>query len=146
MPPRRQARAATAEDADFVDLRRENAEVQRDNDELRRQVEMLAQRLDEVVQVQRQYDDVTIIDENPFANLRNHSPEHHNSRWEQGFRVDIPQFDGTLESEEVIDWLSQDEEILDFKGFPEDRRVPLVTIRLHDRAQAWWQQLKNTRA
>ncbi|CAL1382844.1 unnamed protein product [Linum trigynum] len=136
MPPRRTARPAIAEDADFAELRRENADIRRDNDELRRQVEILTQRIDEVVQMQRQYDDVTIIDENPFARLRNPSPERPNHRWEQGFRVEIPQFDGSMKPEEVIDWLSQVEEILDFKEVPDDRRVSLVTTRLHGCAQA----------
>ncbi|GJW71820.1 hypothetical protein Tco_0128737 [Tanacetum coccineum] len=54
-------------------------------------------------------------------------------------------FDGSLKPEEFIDWLYQVDEILDFKRVPDDRRVPLVTIRLRSRAQAWWQQLKQTR-
>ncbi|KAL9671729.1 hypothetical protein QQ045_009300 [Rhodiola kirilowii] len=44
-------------------------------------------------------------------------------RWELGFKVDIPDFDGGLKAEEFIDWLSQVEEILDFKDVPDDRRV-----------------------
>ncbi|CAI0404653.1 unnamed protein product [Linum tenue] len=81
----------------------------------------------------------------PSLDLRNQSPERPNHRWEQGFRVEIPQFDGNMKPEEVINWLSQVEEILDFKEVPDDRRVSLVTIRLHGRGQAWWQQLKLTR-
>ncbi|CAL1380773.1 unnamed protein product [Linum trigynum] len=103
MPPRRKARATAAKDADFADLRRENDEVRRDNDDLRHQMEVLTQRMDEVVQMQRQYDDVTIVDENPFARLRNHSPERPNHMWEQGFQVETPQFDGSLKPEEFID-------------------------------------------
>ncbi|CAN0904142.1 hypothetical protein LINGRAHAP2_LOCUS22927, partial [Linum grandiflorum] len=76
---------------------------------------------------------------------RYHSLERPSPRWEQGFRVEIPTFDGSLQPEEFIDWLSQVEEILDFKEVLEGRRVSLVTIRLRDRAQAWWQQLKQTR-
>ncbi|CAL1406160.1 unnamed protein product [Linum trigynum] len=148
MPPRRQARPAgcdrDGEDDDFAELRREHAEVRRDNDDLRRQVEVLTQRMDEVLQ--RQYDDVSIVDENPFAALPNRSPNRPNNCWEQGFRVEIPPFDGTLKPEEFVDWLSQVEEILDFKEVPVNHRVSLVTIRLHGRAQASWQQLKQTRA
>nr|GEX56839.1 hypothetical protein [Tanacetum cinerariifolium] len=64
----------------------------------------------------------------------------------QSFKVEIPTFDGSLKPEEFIDWLYQVDEILDFKRVPDDRRVPLVTIRLRSRAQAWWQQLKQTRS
>lgn len=144
MPPRRQPRAANhgADDADLAELRRENAEFRRDNDDLRRQVELLTQRMDDSVHMRRLDDDVTVTGENPFGGHRNRSLERPNQRWEQGFKVEIPKFDGSLKLEEFIDWLSQVEEILDFKELPEARRVALVTIRLHGCAQAWWQQLK----
>ena len=147
MPPRRQPRNPTpgTDDGDLAELRRENAEFRRDNDDLRRQVELLTQRMDASMHMHHPEDDVTVTDENPFGGLRNRSPERPNHRWEQAFRVDIPKYDGSLPPEEFIDWLSQVEEILDFKEVPADRRVPLVTIRLHGRAQAWWQQLKQTR-
>lgn len=137
MPPKRQQPPAVPHGVD-----RDLTELRRENDELRRQVEFLTHRMDASVHT---HDDVTITDENPFAGLRNRSPERPNPRWEQGFKVEIPQFDGSLKPEEFIDWLSQVEEILEFKEVPEGRRVALVTIRLHGRAQAWWQQLKQTR-
>ncbi|GJT21304.1 putative reverse transcriptase domain-containing protein [Tanacetum coccineum] len=83
---------------------------------LRRQVELLTQRMDESVYMRRHEDDVTITDDNPFPGRQNRSPVRPSQRWEQGF-----------------------------KEVPEERRVSLVTIRLHGRAQAWWQQLKQTR-
>ncbi|CAN1221662.1 hypothetical protein LINGRAPRIM_LOCUS347 [Linum grandiflorum] len=140
MPPRRQARAANHGDdeADLDEFRRVTAD-------LRRQVELLTQQLAESVHLRRHDDDVTVSDDNPFAGHRYRSPERPSHRWEQGFRVEIPTFDGSLQLEEFIDWLSQVEEILDFKEVPEGRRVSLVTIRLRGRAQAWWQQLKQTR-
>ncbi|CAN0918713.1 hypothetical protein LINGRAHAP2_LOCUS31026, partial [Linum grandiflorum] len=140
MPPRRQARAANHGD-DEDDL----AEFRRVTADLRRQVELLTQQLAKSVHIRRHDDDVTVTDDNPFAGHRYHSLERPSHRWEQGFRVEIPTFDGSLQPEEFIDWLSQVEEILDFKEVPEGRRVSLVTIRLRDRAQAWWQQLKQTR-
>ncbi|PKI61252.1 hypothetical protein CRG98_018351 [Punica granatum] len=38
-----------------------------------------------------------------------------------------------LKPEEFLDWLAIVEEIFEFKGVPEDKRVPLVAIRLRDR-------------
>ena len=38
------------------------------------------------------------------------------------------------------------EEILEFKGVPDDMRVQLVATRLRGRATAWWQQTKLTRS
>jgi hypothetical protein len=37
------------------------------------------------------------------------------------------------------------EEILDFKGVPEGRRVSLVVTKFWGRAAVWWQQVKQTR-
>ncbi|KAL3615425.1 hypothetical protein CASFOL_041086 [Castilleja foliolosa] len=148
MPPLRQTRAAPlgADDGDLAELLRENAEYRRVNDDLRQQVELLTQRMD-AVHMHHHDDDATVTDENPFGSPRLRSPErpNPNNRWEQGFKVESPQFDGSLKPDDFIDWLSQDEEILDFKDVPAERSVSLVTICLHGRAQAWWQQLKQTR-
>ncbi|KAL3653539.1 hypothetical protein CASFOL_003221 [Castilleja foliolosa] len=148
MPPRRQTRAAPfgADDDDLAELLREYAEYRRVNYDLRRQVELLTQRMD-VVHMHRHDDDANVMDENPFGSPRLRSPErpNPNNRWEQGFKVESPQFDGSLKPNGFIDWLSQDEEILDFKDVPAERSVSLVTICLHGRAQVWWQQLKQTR-
>ncbi|XP_010484739.1 PREDICTED: uncharacterized protein LOC104763013 [Camelina sativa] len=65
-----------------------------------------------------------------------------NHRWESGFRLDLPEFSGSLKPEEFLDWLSATEELLDFKSVPGDKRVPLVATRFRGRASAWWQQLK----
>ncbi|CAL1381998.1 unnamed protein product [Linum trigynum] len=83
MPHRKQARAIPCDfdDIDFAEMQRETTEVQSDNDELRWQVELLTQRMDKVLHMQRQFDDVTIVDENPFADPQNRSPERSNHRW-----------------------------------------------------------------
>ena len=52
---------------------------------------------------------------------------------------------GGLQPEEFLDWLATVEEVLDFKGVLENKRVPLVATRFRDRAMAWWQQVKQTR-
>ena len=59
-------------------------------------------------------------------------------------RTEIPEFYGGLQPEEFLDWLATVEEVLDFKGVPENKRVPLVTTRFRDRAMTWWQQVKQT--
>jgi hypothetical protein len=75
---------------------------------------------------------------NPLRKLMLH-------RWESGFKLDIPKFSGNLQPEEFLDWVAAVEEILDFKGVPEDRQVSLVATKFWGRAAAWWQQLKQTR-
>lgn len=65
--------------------------------------------------------------------------------WDSGFKLDIPEFTGSLNPEDFLDWLSSVEEVLDFKSIPDDIRVPLVATRFKSRAMAWWQQLKESR-
>lgn len=66
-------------------------------------------------------------------------------RWEASFRSEIPEFHGTLNPEDFIDWLNIVEETLEFRRVPDDARVPLVVTRFKGRAMAWWQQLKEAR-
>ena len=35
---------------------------------------------------------------------------------------------------------------MEFKGVPEEMKVPLIATRLRGRAAAWWQQFKLTRS
>ncbi|XP_058184843.1 uncharacterized protein LOC131302299 [Rhododendron vialii] len=89
-------------------------------------------------------------EENPFARdlarRRDRRPTDTGShRWEAGLKIDLPEFHGTLQPEEFLDWLFSIEEILEFKEVPENKRVPLVATRFRGRAAAWWQQSKVTR-
>ncbi|KAJ4882113.1 hypothetical protein Rs2_39168 [Raphanus sativus] len=67
------------------------------------------------------------------------------NRWESSFRTNIPEFNGSLNPEDFIDWINVTEEILEFRQVPEDVRVSLVATRFKGRAMAWWQQLKDSR-
>uniref|UniRef100_A0A0D3AQN9 CCHC-type domain-containing protein n=1 Tax=Brassica oleracea var. oleracea TaxID=109376 RepID=A0A0D3AQN9_BRAOL len=69
-----------------------------------------------------------------------------NNRWEQGFKVDIPEFHGGLKGDDLVDWLISVEEILEFKQVPATRRVSLVAMRFRGHATTWWKQLKTTQS
>ena len=71
---------------------------------------------------------------------------HDSHSWEKSLKIDLPEFQGNLSPEEFLDWLNAIDEIMDFKGVPVDRRVPLVATRFRGRASAWWQQLKISRS
>ncbi|XP_031394674.1 uncharacterized protein LOC116206072 [Punica granatum] len=66
--------------------------------------------------------------------------EEDRQQWKTGIRIDIPEFQGGLQPEEFLDWPATVEEVLEFNGVPETKRVQLVAIRLHGRASTWWQQ------
>ncbi|KFK26815.1 hypothetical protein AALP_AA8G296900 [Arabis alpina] len=81
-------------------------------------------------------EEVDFEDENPFAGLQEQPDAHHhravvfpredNRRWESGFKLDLPNFHGSVQPEELLDWISSVEELLTFKQVPEEMRVPLV--------------------
>lgn len=77
-----------------------------------------------------------------LANQRNDE----DTRCEAGFKVELPDFHGTLSPEDLIDWITNVEELLEFKNVPAHRRVALVATRFKGRASTWWQQLKQKRA
>ena len=59
--------------------------------------------------------------------------------WESGMRTEVPKFQGSLQPEEFIDWLCTAEEVMEFKGVPEEMKVLLIVTRLRGRVAAWWQ-------
>ena len=67
---------------------------------------------------------------NPFAECRTHERQHlvqaHANRQVSRFELHIPEFRGDPQLEEFLDWVLAIEEILEFNGVPDERRVSLV--------------------
>ena len=85
--------------------------------------------------------------ENPYHN-RAQFWEHRGREDRRGdldFRVDLPEFSGTLQAEGFIDWLNEVERIFDYKEVPDHVKVKLVAIKLKGRASVWWEQLRRSR-
>ena len=73
---------------------------------------------------------------NPSAKHRMHGRQHHAqahaTRWVDGFKLDISEFQGDLQLEKFMDRVTAVRKVLDFKEVPKDRRVSLVAIKLID--------------
>ena len=73
---------------------------------------------------------------NPYAERRKHGRQHHAqayaTRWVDGFKLDILEFQGDLQPKEFMDQVAAVGEVLDFKDVPEDRWVSLVAAKLID--------------
>ncbi|XP_013624698.1 PREDICTED: uncharacterized protein LOC106330838 [Brassica oleracea var. oleracea] len=88
-------------------------------------------------------------DDNPFAplqqarrhcNINNNSDsdeEHDGRAWKSSFKIEFPEFKGSTNAEELLDWFVTIEKILEFKEVPLEKCVPLLAIHFHDRAAAW---------
>ena len=66
--------------------------------------------------------------------------------WESGMRTKVPEFQGSLQPTEFIDWLCTVEEVIEFKGVLEEMKAYLIATRLRGRAAVWWQQFKLTKS
>lgn len=85
--------------------------------------------------------------DNPFGNQNrsHHHPQqrhHDDDRWKSGIKIDIPEFHGGSQPEELLDWFVTVDEFIEFKDVPEQKRVPLITTRFRGHAASWWNQLK----
>ncbi|XP_031375720.1 uncharacterized protein LOC116190199 [Punica granatum] len=161
MPPRRRDRVEDVYDRDnlrHLEQRLDQLDQRnRERDQrLDRMVEQLTQQMAALMESQNRRNPNSNFDldreeteaeserENFFADVprrQQRGPiEEDRQRWETGIRTDIPEFQGGLQPEEFLDWLAMVEEVLEFKGVPEIKRVQLVATRLRGRASLWWQQ------
>lgn len=89
---------------------------------------------------------------NPFGEGNPHRPQpyqrhHHNridddARWTSNVKLDMPEFHGGSQPEELLDWFVAIDEFLEFKEVPLNKQVPYVTTRFRGHAASWWNQLK----
>ncbi|KAE8696147.1 putative CCCH-type zinc finger family protein [Hibiscus syriacus] len=122
--------------------------------DLQRQVAELTQRLaaQDLEDREASDHDTNSTFENPYHNragFRGAGFREHRGREERhgdlGFRVDLPEFSGTLQAEGFVDWINEVERIFEYKEVPDRVKVKLIAIKLKGRASAWWEQLRRSR-
>ncbi|KAE8691269.1 Detected protein of unknown function [Hibiscus syriacus] len=122
--------------------------------DLQREVAELTQRLAKQDLEDREASDhdTNSIFENPYHNragFRGAGFREHRGLEERhgdlGFRVDLPEFSGTLQAEGFVDWINEVERIFEYKEVPDRVKVKLIAIKLKGRASAWWEQLRRSR-
>ena len=64
------------------------------------------------------------------------------ARWESYFKIELPEFSGSLSAEDFVDWLNQVERIFDYHEVPDHKKVKLIAIILRSRASACWEQFQ----
>ncbi|XP_060670109.1 uncharacterized protein LOC132800453 [Ziziphus jujuba] len=60
-------------------------------------------------------------------------------------KLDIPNFDGSLNIEDFLDWLQTVESFFEYMSIPEEKQVRLVAYKFHGGTSAWWEQVQNNR-
>ena len=60
-------------------------------------------------------------------------------------KVDIPDFEGSLQPDDFLDWLQIVERLFKYTEVPEEQKVKIVSGKLKKRASIWWENLKRKR-
>ncbi|KAL1300476.1 hypothetical protein AAHE18_18G185700 [Arachis hypogaea] len=78
--------------------------------------------------------------EDLFTRRARHNTTHKTK--DLGIKIDIPEFEGRLKSNDFIDWLCTVERVIELKDIPNDKHMKLVAIKLKKHASVWWENLK----
>ena len=62
------------------------------------------------------------------------------------FKVEIPKFEGQLNSDEFIDWMNTVERVFEYKDVPNDKKVNLIALKLYKYASIWWSNVLSKRS
>ncbi|GKA88712.1 hypothetical protein Tco_0810476 [Tanacetum coccineum] len=68
---------------------------------------------------------------------RNEETESNSVVWDDGVRVEIPEFTGIAQPDEFIDWISTVERVFDLRDIPDNLKVKVVAIKLRNYASLW---------
>ena len=96
---------------------------------------------------EREFSDSDSTLENPYhIHARNREHRGRKDRYKGfGFKIELPEFTGSLQAEGFINWLNELERIFEYKKVSDRDKVKLVAIKPKGRASAWWEQLKRSR-
>ena len=64
---------------------------------------------------------------------------------DRGLKIDIPEFEGGLNSDDFLDWLSEIERVFEFKGYSDEKKCKIAILKFKDYASLWWENLKKKR-
>jgi len=77
-------------------------------------------------------------DEEPFRRPR---PEQRGQGNSNDFRVEIPEYEGKLDLEDLLDWLHTVERVFEYKDVSDEKKIKLVALRPRKYASLWWTNL-----
>jgi len=73
------------------------------------------------------------------------SLETHPRDHDRDIKVDIPDFYGSLNPEDLLDWLRSIERIFEFKEYPDRKCFKVAIMKFKGYASLWYENLKNQR-
>jgi len=61
------------------------------------------------------------------------------------FKVEVPEFDGSLNVEDYLDWIHTVERVFELKDCSDELKVKYVALKLRKHASIWWTNLQKKR-
>jgi hypothetical protein len=153
MPPRRERQSPDREDRD---ARRRGR--QPGNPEMERQIRDLRERLEEMETTQRHGAGAGEFSDSEVEEEAGHDVEEVSvedasterlisaiSRMSSKTKMDIPVYEGSLDAEELLDWIRALETYFDYEDIEEDKKVRHAVMKLKGHAALWWDELQADR-
>jgi hypothetical protein len=153
MPPRRERQSPDREDRD---VRRRGRPA--GNAEIEREMRDLRARLEEMETAQRrgvgaaEFSDPEIEEEAGHAEEEVTAEDASTerliraiSRMSSKTKMDIPVYEGSLNAEELLDWIRALDTYFDYEDIEEDKKVRHVVTKLKGHAALWWDELQAER-
>ncbi|XP_074293034.1 uncharacterized protein LOC141619927 [Silene latifolia] len=72
--------------------------------------------------------------------MRPRSGKHDNS-----IKIDFPEFNGSLNPDDFLEWLRSMERIFEFKGYNDSKKFKVAILKLKGYASLWYEGMKNQR-
>ena len=60
-------------------------------------------------------------------------------------KVEIPMYEGSLNAEELMDWMRSIDQYFDYEEIEENKRVKFAVTRFKGHAAIWWDELQTSR-
>jgi hypothetical protein len=149
MPPRRERQSPDREDRD---ARRRGRPA--GNPEMERQIRDLRARLEDMEATQRRGADAGEFSDPEIEEEAGHDQEEVTaedasterlikaiSRMSSKTKMDIPTYEGSLNAEELLDWIRALDTYFDYEDIEEDKKVRHAVTKLKGHAALWWDEL-----
>ena len=156
MPPRRRDRK-TPDPPEEREIPRRRGR-QRPDPAMAREMRDLRTRLEDIETEQRRTVDVGDLSDSESENEVEHEEEEISAedaaneclirvvaRMGVGEKMDIPVYEGSLDAEELLDWIRALDTYLDYEDVEEDKKVKHVVTRLKGHAALLWDELQTDR-
>ena len=68
-----------------------------------------------------------------------------NDNDDRGLKIDLPNFDGNLDPNGLIDWLNEIERVFEFKGYSDEKKCKIAILKFKGYASLWWENVRKKR-